>query len=95
MDEELRNPFKSVQSSYLQKKAYKSFGLVVQEMSVKLIIIDLQEPVERELGRKIRKVGKRFKFYSDCAYDVPLEESFQQLLSDTTVFDEVQIQQLT
>ena len=41
MDEELRNPFKSVQSSYLQKKAYKSFGLVVQEMSVKLIIIDL------------------------------------------------------
>ena len=46
--------------------------------------------MERELGRKLRRVGKRFKFCSDCAYDVPLEQSLQQLLSNTTVFDEVQ-----
>jgi hypothetical protein len=37
MDEDLRNPFKGLQSSYMQKKAYKSIGLVVKEISVKLI----------------------------------------------------------
>jgi hypothetical protein len=45
--------------------------------------------MERELGRKFRRIGRRFKFCSDCAYDVPLEKSLQQLLSNTTVFDEV------
>uniref|UniRef100_A0A1X7V4P6 Uncharacterized protein n=1 Tax=Amphimedon queenslandica TaxID=400682 RepID=A0A1X7V4P6_AMPQE len=29
MDEDLRNPFKDLQSSYKQKKAYKSIGLVI------------------------------------------------------------------
>uniref|UniRef100_A0A1X7T9Z5 Uncharacterized protein n=1 Tax=Amphimedon queenslandica TaxID=400682 RepID=A0A1X7T9Z5_AMPQE len=75
MDEELRAPFRCLESSYMQKKAYTSLGLV--------------EPVQRELGQTLKRRGKRFKLCSEYAYDIPLEKSLQQLLSNSSIFDQV------
>ncbi len=52
----------------------------------------LQQPVERILGSSFGESSSsrhRFKLKSDCAYDIPLKESLQQLLSNDLVFKEV------
>lgn len=94
-----RKPFKGLESEYLQKKAFHSLGVVVSVIILFQIAIlmmfgnvIIQQPVERVLGSSFGNSSSsrhRFKLTSDCAYDIPLKESLQQLLSNTLVFKEV------
>lgn len=46
--------------------------------------------MERKLGATLKSQSKRqFKLVGEYAYDIPLKESLQQLLSNKAILDEV------
>lgn len=55
-----------------------------------IIIIIIQTPVERVLGRghKVRSSGGT-REVKECCYDIPLLESLQALLKNVSVCDQV------
>lgn len=56
MDEELRNPFKDLQSSYMQKKAYKSIGLVVCKVNLIITNLLILGTSRERIRKKIQKI---------------------------------------